>query len=156
MDPKFIPITDDFYVSGQLTADDITNAAEQGVTLIINNRPDGEAPGQPLSQELEAAAEQAGIHFAYLPVDMNGITPNHTAGFETAVNDAPAGKTLAFCAAGMRALLVRAYAQARFGKPVDQIIDEAAQAGFNIAGHEPALTLLFEAHKAPRTEPPIG
>ena len=150
-----IPVTDTFFISPQLSADDIRGAAKNGFTLIVNNRPDGEMLGQPKSDELEKTAHEAGIAYAYLPVDSGGVTPHHTGGLETAIDDAVDGKTLAFCKSGMRSLLVWSYAEARFGKPVGQIIDEARMAGFDISGHEPALTMLFDAHKAPRTDPPI-
>lgn len=150
-----IPVTDTFFISPQLTADDIRDAAKNGFTLIINNRPDGEMIGQPKSDALESAAREAGLAYAYLPVDSGGITPHHTGGLESAIDDAADGKTLGFCKTGMRSLLVWSYAAARFGKPVGQIIDDARLAGFDISGHEPALTMLFDAHKAPRTDPPV-
>ncbi|MEO1250849.1 MAG: TIGR01244 family sulfur transferase [Pseudomonadota bacterium] len=155
MSDKFKPVSETFLVAPQLSPADIKDAAAMGVTLIVNNRPDGEAPGQPTHAELEAAAKQAGIAYAYLPVDARGITPAHTGGLEDAIDDAEDGATLAFCRSGMRSILVWSYAEARFGKPVDQIIDEARAAGFDISGHEPALTLLHDAHKAPRTHPPV-
>ncbi len=155
MSQKYIPVTDSFLVSPQINADDIRKAAEDGFTLIVNNRPDGEMLGQPKSADLEKAARDAGIAYAFLPVDSGGITPHHTGGLERAIDDAPDGKTLAFCKTGARSLLVWSYAEARFGKPVSQIIEEARAAGFDIAGHEPALSLLFEAHKSPRSKPPI-
>lgn len=152
---KIIPVTQDFWVAPQLTPEDVKDAAAMGVALIINNRPDGEAPGQPAGAELEAAAKAADIDYAFIPVDRSGITPDHTAAFERAVDDAGEGATLAFCLTGLRSVLVRSYAAARFGKPVGQIIAEAAEAGFDIAGHRPALQMLFDAHKAPRTDPPV-
>lgn len=155
MSQKPIAVTDTFFVSPQIDADDIRVAAEDGFTLIVNNRPDGEMIGQPSNAEFEKAAADAGIAYAYLPVDSGGITPAHTGGLETAIDDAADGKTLAFCKSGVRSLLVWSYAEARFGKPVAQIIDEARLAGFDISGHEPALTMLFDAHKAPRTDPPV-
>ncbi len=155
MSQKPIAVTDAFHVAPQITADDIRAAAADGFTLIVNNRPDGEGLGQPASDELEKAARAAGLAYAYLPVDSGGITPHHTGGLESAIDDAADGKTLAFCKSGLRSVLVWSYAEARFGKPVAQIIEEAGQAGFDISGHEPALTMLFDAHKAPRTDPPI-
>ena len=89
------------------------------------------------------------------PLIQAASRPEHTGGLERAIDDAKDGKTLAFCKSGMRSVLVWSYAEARFGKPVAQIIDEARLAGFDISGHEPALTMLFDAHKAPRTGAPI-
>lgn len=155
MSEKFRPLAEDFWVSPQLTIEDVQAAADMGVKLIINNRPDGEAPGQPTGAEIEATAKAAGMTYAYIPVDMGGVTPHHTGALETAMDDVQNGKTVAYCASGMRSALVFAYAEARFGKPVDLIIAQAAEAGYDISGHEPAMTMLFEAHKAPRTDPPL-
>ena len=155
MSQKYITVTDAFFVAPQITADDIRAAASDGFTLIVNNRPDGEMIGQPTSAELEKAAHEVGLAYSHLPVDSGGITPHHTSGLERAIDDARDGKTLAFCKSGVRSLLVWSYAEARFGKPVAQIIDEARAAGFDISGHEPALAMLFDAHKSPRTSPPI-
>lgn len=152
---KFRLVSSSFMVSPQITPEDVKKAAAMGVTLIINNRPDGEAIGQPTSKEIERAAKQAGISYAFIPVDRTGVTPAHTSAFENAVNEAPDGKTLAFCRSGTRSILVRSYAAARFGKPVDQIINEAAEAGYDIAGHAPAMSLLHDASKTPRTDPPV-
>ena len=155
MSGKFIKVTDGFWVSPQLSVDDVKEAAAAGVTLIVNNRPDGEMIGQPTSAKIEAAAKAAGLDYIHIPVDSRGITPEHTAALEEAMDEAPDGPTLAFCRTGNRSILVFAYAEARFGKPVDQIIAEAADAGYDIAGHEPALAILHDAHEAPRTEPPV-
>ncbi len=51
------PITDTMSVVGQITLEDIAQAAKDGYGTIINNRPDGEEPGQ-LTHE-QAAAEAA-------------------------------------------------------------------------------------------------
>jgi len=48
-------------VCGQITPEDIDQAASAGVRLIINNRPDGEEPGQPLSADLKAKADALDI-----------------------------------------------------------------------------------------------
>ena len=43
----FRTIDETLLVTGQISPDDIATAAAQGVRTIINNRPDGEQPGQP-------------------------------------------------------------------------------------------------------------
>jgi uncharacterized protein (TIGR01244 family) len=48
----FIRVTDNFYVSPQIGIEDVARAAREGFTLLINNRPDGEAPGQPTHEEI--------------------------------------------------------------------------------------------------------
>ena len=48
-----------FFISGQIRPEDVTALAEAGFVALINNRPDGEAPDQPGSAEIEAAAQAA-------------------------------------------------------------------------------------------------
>jgi len=149
MSGKFRRVSDDFWVAPQMTTGDIADAAAMGVKLIINNRPDGEAPDQPASPEVEAAARAAGLGYAHIPIGAAGITPDKIAAFEKIMADHEHGPALAFCASGMRSLLVRAYALAHAGKPVAMIISQAAAAGYNIAAYEPALTIALDAGKAP-------
>ena len=52
----FIRIDDNISVSPQITPDQVSGAAAQGVTLIVNNRPEEEEAGQPTGAEIEAAA----------------------------------------------------------------------------------------------------
>jgi uncharacterized protein (TIGR01244 family) len=54
-------------VSGQIAPHEVAGLAEQGVTLLVNNRPDGEETGQPLAREIERAADAAGSFRANLP-----------------------------------------------------------------------------------------
>jgi len=48
------PLDDKVLVAGQISVDAIAALAAYGVTTIVNNRPDHEEPGQPLSAEIEA------------------------------------------------------------------------------------------------------
>ena len=44
------------------------------MTILVNNRPDGEEPGQPLASDIEEAAAQAGIAYRFVPI-IRGIGP---------------------------------------------------------------------------------
>ena len=48
-------------VSPQIRPEDIPALRELGVHTIINNRPDGEEPNQPLGADIERAAHEAGM-----------------------------------------------------------------------------------------------
>lgn len=54
--------------AGQLLPEQLTQAKEQGFVSIINNRPDGEQPGQPTSADMEAAARDLGLNYVYQPI----------------------------------------------------------------------------------------
>ena len=55
-------------VNGQITPGDVAELKALGVTLIVNNRPDGEDAGQPESDEIEAAAKAHGIDYRHVPI----------------------------------------------------------------------------------------
>ncbi len=147
MPDKFKCVTDDFWVAPQVHAKDIATAAAQGFSLIINNRPDGEMPGQPKSADIEAASKSAGLAYAFIPVGPEGITQAHLTAFDEARAATHDGKTLAFCRSGQRSAIVRAYAAAQSGKPAKDIIFETANAGFDISAHAPVLEHLNALHQ---------
>lgn len=138
MTENFIPLAPNFWVSPQISADDLGAAKALGVRLVINNRPDGEEAGQPISAEIEAAARALGLSYVSIPVGPMGVSPAHLDAFDAAIA-ANKGGVLAFCRSGTRSTIVRALSEARAGRPVDDIISEAAEAGYNIAGQRRAL-----------------
>lgn len=141
MAAAFIKLADGFYVSRQLKPEDIAEAVDLGVALIINNRPDGEEPGQPAGAEIEAAARAAGLGYVQIPIRGMGVNDASLDAFDKAVADS-AGPILAYCRSGTRSTMLRAFARAKAGVEVDDIIAEAAKAGYDIAGQRQALRSL--------------
>ena len=99
-------------VSGQIAPHEVAGLAEHGVTVLVNNRPDGEEPGQPLAADIEAAAAAAGIAYRFVPI-IRGIGPADVEEMQEALRDAGDGKLLAFCRSGTRSALVWRARQAR-------------------------------------------
>jgi sulfide:quinone oxidoreductase len=89
------------YVSGQLFEHDIRLAAKQGVRSIMNNRPDGEAMGQPVSADLAKVAEELGMTYLHLPFDSRSITRQTVEDFAKA-RDELERPLLIFCRSGAR------------------------------------------------------
>ena len=71
---RVLELAPQVYVSGQLFEHDVRLMAKQGVRSIMNNRPDGESMGQPLSADLAIIAEELGMTFLHLPVDLRALT----------------------------------------------------------------------------------
>lgn len=117
-------------VSGQIAPDEVAGLAAHGVTVIVNNRPDGEEPGQPLAADIEAAADQAGIPYHFVPI-IRGIGPADVDEMQKALSEAGEGKMLAFCRSGKRSALVCALAHREAGASAEQVSDQLAQAGFD-------------------------
>ena len=63
-----IKVTDNFYVSSQISEEHINYFKEQGFNLVICNRPNGEESGQTDFELIEASCKQAEIDFVNLPM----------------------------------------------------------------------------------------
>lgn len=98
---RVLELAPQVYVSGQLFESDLQLAAKQGVRSIMNNRPDGEALGQPLSADLAKVAEQLGMTYRYLPVDPRAVTQQNIDDFAKA-RDELERPLLIFCRSGAR------------------------------------------------------
>jgi len=125
-------------VSGQVAPHEVAELAQQGVTMLVNNRPDGEEPGQPPASEIEEAAAAAGIGYRFVPI-IRGIGPADVEEMQGAMREAGDGKLLAFCRSGTRSALAIALAKREEGASLEEVIQELNQAGFD---HGPIAHLL--------------
>jgi len=117
-------------VCGQVLPREVAGLAAQGVTVLVNNRPDGEEPDQPQAHEIEAAAEAAGIAYHHVPI-MRGIGPAEVATMREALEEAEGGQLLAFCRSGTRSALALALAKRERGEAPEDIHRCLAEAGFD-------------------------
>lgn len=92
-----------YSVSDQLTESDLDTLAAQGITLVVNFRPDGEGgESQPTSATLAAKAASLGIAYAHIPVVPNQIQASHAQQLQTLLSAHP-GPVVGFCRTGNRA-----------------------------------------------------
>jgi uncharacterized protein (TIGR01244 family) len=131
-------LSDRVMVSGQVAPHEVAGLAEQGVTVLVNNRPDGEEPDQPLASEIEDAAAAAGISYRFVPI-IRGIGPADVEEMQAALRDAGDGKLLAFCRSGTRSAYALALAKRDEGASAEEIIRRLNEAGFD---HGPIAHLL--------------
>ena len=103
------PLTADIAVAGQLAPESMVEAAAAGFRSVVNNRPDFEGgPTQQTSASIEAAAQAAGLSYAFLPVASGYQSPEEIATFAGLLASMPK-PILAFCRSGARSgRLVRA------------------------------------------------
>ena len=121
---------DKTWVSGQLAPHEVAGLAQSGVTMLVNNRPDGEEPGQPLAGEIEAAAQAAGIASRFVPI-LRGIGPADVESMQEAMREAGDGAMLAFCRSGTRSALACALAHREDGASAEEVSERLTQAGFD-------------------------
>ena len=89
-----------FATSDQIKPEDVQAIADKGYSLIINNRPDGEAEGQPSSDDIAAAAQAAGIHYHHIPIKRE-LPQTDIDAMSAALSNAQ-GAVLAYCRTGTR------------------------------------------------------
>ena len=123
---------------GQITPEEVALLKAQGFAMLINNRPDGEDPGQPEAAAIEAAAEAAGIAYRFVPI-IRGIGPGDIDCMREAIDEAGDGKILAFCRSGNRSSLVWALARRQQGASREEVEQRLADAGID---HGPIAHLL--------------
>lgn len=119
----------DVFVTGQLMPAQLQALAEQGVMSFINNRPDQEAPLQPMSDEVEQAALAVSRDYFHIPM-AGGLTPGLIEASITAYESAPR-PIVTFCASGMRSAALWAFAHVdKLG--VDGVLDAVSAAGYQL------------------------
>ena len=130
---EFRPVTDQLSVAGQIDLSDFARAAQLGFKLAINNRPDGEEPGQPTHDQIEAAARAAGLDYVFNPI-RGGPNPDQVAAQLEAV-EAATGPVLAFCRSGTRSITAWALGQAISGaKSRTELVELGRAAGYDLSG----------------------
>lgn len=134
----FRQLSETFLASPQITVGDVAEAAERGVTLIVNNRPDGEAPDQTPGAEIEAAAKAAGLDYIAIPVSSAGFSEPQVQALREAVA-ASGGNVLGYCRSGTRSTLLWSLLQASEGEAPDDIAKAALAAGYDVSPIRPAM-----------------
>jgi uncharacterized protein (TIGR01244 family) len=124
------PIDERTSVSGQVRPEDMERLKAEGVTMIVNNRPDGEEPGQPSASEVEAAARAAGIDYRHIPV-AGGFSFDQVVAMSEALESAT-GPVLAFCKSGTRSIFLWALAHAEAGDEPEELMQRAVHAGYDL------------------------
>ncbi|RUM98483.1 TIGR01244 family phosphatase [Pseudaminobacter arsenicus] len=133
-----------FWVSAQLGAADMAELAKAGVTTVVNNRPDGEAQGQPTDEELRAAAETAGL--AYVSIAFRGMNakPAQVRALAEVISGSR-GPVLGFCQSGFRSAMLWAAAGVRRGRSFEDVSARAAAAGYDLSKKRGTVEALAAA-----------
>ena len=126
-------VTDSFSVAPQLSPEDMAEAAAMGFTLVIDNRPEGEAPDQPSSGDMETAARAAGLEFVQIPV-FGTPGPGQVLAVADAVATAQ-GPVLAYCRSGTRSIVTWSLGQHTSGaQSREDLIARGQAAGYDLSG----------------------
>ncbi|WP_416191985.1 TIGR01244 family sulfur transferase [Neisseria sp. CCUG12390] len=139
-----LKLSENLYVSPQLTEQDAEEAAKLGIQTVICNRPDGEEDSQPPTAEVRQWLSAQGITtFKHQPVTAPNITASDVAAFQDLLQQT--GKpVLAYCRTGTRSSLLWAYHQVQNGMSVEEAKAAALQAGIDLTNFETRLQAAAE------------
>lgn len=140
----FRRLSDTMLASPQITVADVDAAKAAGVTLIVNNRPEGESDDQTPGEDIEAAARAAGIDYLAIPITHAGFSHPQVVKLAEAMA-ATDGTVLAYCRSGTRSTLLWALAQASQGTDIASIASVAERAGYDVSPVRPAMDALAPA-----------
>jgi uncharacterized protein (TIGR01244 family) len=134
-------LTPRYYVSPQISVDDIPALQAAGITCVLCNRPDEEIPPSHSADTIRAAVEAAGMRFALQPLTHQSMVPdviaqNRALGADT--DDV----VLAYCASGTRSCIAWALGQAGTMEP-DAIMNAGRAGGYDLSNIRHVLGAPF-------------
>jgi sulfide:quinone oxidoreductase len=141
-----VKIDEGVSATGQITPADVAEIAKAGFGAIINNRPDGEEPGQPTKAAVEAEAKKHGLEYRYIPVTTSTITYKDVAALHNALLRG-AKPALIHCRSGARSYVLWALTRVFFdGESPLMLAADAAKKGYDLRAL-PALVEKLQAEK---------
>ena len=123
-------VTEYFAVAPQISPEDVETIKSLGYTAIINNRPDGEVPGQPTNAAIESAAKSAGLAYYHLPITSGQIPHDAIDQTKQLIKEID-GPTFAFCRSGTRSITLWALSQ-QGQIPSENILNAVSTAGYDL------------------------
>jgi sulfide:quinone oxidoreductase len=123
--PPLAELAPGLSAAGALGTADLEALAAAGVRTIINNRPDGEDPGQ-------LPAEAHGIAYHHIPFTAATLTRADVDAFAATLHSA-SQPVVVHCRSGTRSTLIWALIRLREGADPNALIAQAARHGIDIA-----------------------
>ncbi|WP_312147368.1 beta-lactamase hydrolase domain-containing protein [Brevundimonas sp.] len=128
-------LDDAVLVAGQINANDLRQAADAHVSVVVNHRMAGEEYGQPSSEQMHQMCADAGVRYLEIPVA--GLPDQAAVQATLAAIDslAPGERILLFCRSGMRSSAAWAMAERMRDTPVDAetLREKALAAGYDLS-----------------------
>ncbi len=128
---NIVKVDEQVTVSGQLSVEDLIALKDQGVELLVCNRPDGEAAEQLSYEELAAAASDMGLQMESMAFKSGEMPSAYIDKFASLLKTEK--KIHAYCRTGNRSFNLYSAAVASTGKPQSEILEIAKTVGFDVS-----------------------
>lgn len=131
---RLVQIDDRLWVAPQIDPEEFAALKEKGFTAIVNNRPDGEEPGQPTAAEAAATAASLGLAYTHLPFSGYGFDEALVRAQQAALSAQP-GPVVAHCRSGTRSLTIWAVGEVLDGRMAIEDVEAFGRShGFDLSG----------------------
>ncbi|AEF54511.1 TIGR01244 family sulfur transferase [Marinomonas posidonica] len=137
-----VQLDDHYFVTPQISVEDLAALKAQGFSLIVNNRPDGEAEDQPSAQSLKEAAEAMGFEYAWNPIELPKLAQSHVDLQGNVLSESK--KTLAFCRTGTRSSVLWVLLENGKGRNYSDLVAEVSAKGFDLSRCAPSMAPLVK------------
>lgn len=125
-------LSDEVYLTSQVQPSSALHLRRKGMRTIVAIRPDGEAPDQPSSTEIQTAANDSIMLFRYVPVPHDTIPEEAVESLNESLLNDPKPVVL-YCRTGRRAVRLFALTESMRtdGPTLDAILEMVKSAGFS-------------------------
>ena len=141
-------ITEKLSVAGGPALLDFQKLKSAGVETLVNVRPDNEVEAALGTQAQAKAADDAGLHYVYIPVTSADVTEADIRAFQAAVRGSQ-GAVVARCLSGTRGLMLHVLGEVLDGRmQAEEVIAFGASRGFDLTAAD--IWLKKRAHEKPQ------
>jgi sulfide:quinone oxidoreductase len=130
--PPLMELAPGIAAAGALGREEIEALAMAGCKTIINNRPDGEDPGQLSADEARRLCEDRGISYRHIPFVAATLTRAQVDEFDAALKTSPQ-PIVAHCRSGTRSTMIWALTRMRQGDEPAALVAVGARNGVDIS-----------------------
>ena len=127
---KLNKVTNDYYVSDQITIEDVETIKKEGFKTVFCHRPNDEEPSQPAAESIKEIVEENELNFIHQPVIGNMLNMQDVANFIELYESAEK-PIFAYCRTGTRSCTLWALSQMG-NLEADEIINLTSAAGYNL------------------------
>lgn len=145
---RIAQLTPSLAVAGALAPEDFAEIARLGFKSVINNRVDGEEPGQLTARQETVLAAGAGLHYLYLPAAKHEVLEDHVvAPLADALATMP-GPILLHCRSGLRSTIMWVATLIDAGASLEEALAAARASGQDLSALRDELAMRVEDRAA--------
>ena len=130
---KYTTLDSQVSVSDQINPSEVAGLIEDGIDIVVCNRPDREAAEQPDFNEIARICTDLGVESHHIPFVGDQIKDIHVESFLALLQSGK--KVHAYCRSGARSSKLWARSRSRQGTTPEELKERAGQAGYDVSQH---------------------